>query len=171
MTTMTHEMEHWVLFRVKTPSLLVFKVILLIIIHTNCRPHDITQTQSLTPLWHCMLTMLFSRDKLFAFLMHINCNASVLQGIIVVIVSRQCGSFCISHEYLAASSRYNCPGPEAGLCWLCSLGSLRTPASGNQGRSGGQREERAEMWWPGAGARGRHRGLIEYLYWHHMLSH
>ena len=32
--------------------------------------------------------------------MHINCNASVLQGIIVVIVSRQCGSFCISHEYL-----------------------------------------------------------------------
>ena len=166
---MTHEMEQlelWVLFRVKTPSLLVFTVILLIIIHTNCRPHDITQTPSLTPLWHCMLTMLFSGDKLFAFPMHINCNASVLQGIIVVIVSRQCGSFCISHEYLAASSRYNCPGPEAGLSWLRCWGHSSLHPLVIRAQRWPERAER----WPGAGARGRHRGLIEYLYWHHMLS-
>ena len=128
MTTMVPEMGHWAGFRVKAPSLLVFTVILLIIIHTNCRPHDITQTRSLTPLWHCTLTrLLYSRDKLFAFPCISIAVCGVLQGIIVLIVSRQ--YFSPAGPLFAFLMNFAQPpgfiivqaGPEAGLCSAHSI--------------------------------------------------
>ena len=119
--------------------------------------------------WHCMLTMLFSWDELFAFSMHINCNASLLQGIIVVIVSRQCFSPPAVFAFLMNISQ---PPPDIivqslGPRLACALSlSLLTPSSGNQELSGG---EWSDDQGPGPGAdTRRHRGLIEYLYWHHM---
>ena len=105
--------------------------------------------------WHCMLTMLFSRDELFAFSMHINCNASVLQGIIVVIVSRQCFSPPAVFAFLMNISQ---PPPDIIVqslgprlaCALshCSLHPLviRSPAveSGVMTRGRGQGQTQAD---------------------------
>ena len=92
-----------------------------------------------------MLTILFSRDELFAFSMHINCNASVLQGIIVVIVSRQCFSPPAVFAFLMNMSQpppdiiVQSLGPRLACALSLSLSlSLLTPSSGNQELSGGE---------------------------------
>ena len=90
-----------------------------------------------------MLTMLFSRDELFAFSMHINCNASLLQGIIVVIVSRQCFSPPAVFAFLMNISQpppdiiVQSLGPRLACALSLSLTGL-TPSSGNQELSGGE---------------------------------
>ena len=106
--------------------------------------------------------------------LHFHAYQLQAQGIIVVIVFRQCSLFAflmnirsLSQFIIVQLSVFSVPRLACASLW-----TPLTPSSGNQGHSGSAQESSASDDLVTRGrARGRHQGLIEYLYWQLLSSY